>query len=278
METCSILGHHPAMTVPHPSIGELLRLWRERRRLSQLALALDVGISQRHLSFVESGRSRPSRDVVLRLAEHLQVPLREQNAMLVAAGHAPAFTDRPLASPDMVRVRSLIERVLKGHEPHPALALDRGWQILAMNRTVAMLTEGVDPTLLEGEVNALRLTLHPLGLATRIVNFAAWRGHILRRLSHDIDLSADRRLIELLEELKSYPAPCQASAWRVPATPDIAVPLILESPGGPLSFLNATTIFGTAVDVTLADLAIETFLPADERTASALSRYGQSYD
>jgi transcriptional regulator with XRE-family HTH domain len=256
METRSILDHHPAMIVPLPSIGELLRLWRERRRLSQLALALDVGISQRHLSFVESGRSRPSRDVVLRLAEHLQVPLREQNAMLVAAGHAPAFTDRPLASSDMVQVRSLIERILKGHEPHPALVLDRGWKLFVMNRTVAMLTEGVDPSLLEGEVNALRLTLHPLGLAPRIVNFAAWRGHILRRLSHGIDLNADRRLIELLEELKSYPAPCQAAAWRAPVAPDIAVPLILDSPGGPLSFLSATTIFGTAVDVTLADLVI----------------------
>ncbi|MCZ0962663.1 helix-turn-helix domain-containing protein [Paracoccus benzoatiresistens] len=194
METLSFPYHRAAMTVPLPSIGELLRLWRERRRFSQLALALDAGISQRHLSFVESGRSRPSREVVLRLAEQLQVPLREQNAMLVAAGHAPAFAERPLASPDMAGMRLLIERILTGYEPHPALALDRGWKILAMNRAVALLTEGVDPSLLEGDVNALRLTLHPLGLAPRIVNFDAWRGHILRRLSHDIDLSADRRL------------------------------------------------------------------------------------
>jgi transcriptional regulator with XRE-family HTH domain len=255
-------------------VGEMLRDWRQRRRYSQLALALEVEISQRHLSFLESGRSRPSRDMVLRLAEYLQVPLREQNAMLLAAGLAPAYREHALASPDMAQARAVIEQILQGHEPHPALAVDRGWTIRSANRAVSVLTEGVAPSLLEGEVNALRLSLHPDGLAPRIVNFAEWRAHILSRLVHDIDLSADPRLVTLLDELKSYPTPSHTtSPARVGAArPAIAVPLVIDSREGQLAFLSTTTLFGTAVDITLADIVIESFFPADARTAEAMTR------
>jgi transcriptional regulator with XRE-family HTH domain len=263
------------MAALSPSIGDLLRMWRKRRRLSQLALSLDAGISQRHLSFVESGRSRPSRETILGLAQHLRVPLRDRNAMLMASGFAPEFAERPFASPDMARTRKLVDRILNAYDPHPALALDRGWNILAMNQIAALLTKDVDPSLLEGEVNALRLTFHPLGLASRIVNFDDWRKHILRRLSHDIDVCGDHRLIELIEELKSYPAPYRSTASPKPAVPDIALPLILDSPDGRLSFLSATTVFGTAVDVTVSDLVIETLFPADDQTVAALVRHSR---
>jgi len=263
---------HLRLDAYSPSIGNLLRMWRKRRRLSQLELSLDAGISQRHLSFIESGRSRPSRETILRLADQLKVPLREQNVMLMTSGLAPEFSERPFSSPDMAHTREMVARMLHAH-PYPALALDRGWNILAMNRTVEMLTEGVDPSLLEGEVNALPLTFHPRGLASRILNFHEWREHILGRLSHDIGLSGDHRLVELLEDLRSYPAPETRPASSRPAAPAIAIPLILDSPDGHLSFLSATTVFGTAVDVTVSDLVIETFLPADEQTVSALLRY-----
>jgi len=270
METTLDFSHHRPMEIGTSSIGMQLRQWRVRRRYTQLALALEADISQRHLSFVESGRSKPSREMVLRLAEHLRVPLGEQNRMLVAAGYAPAYGDRPLTSPDMVGTREMIDRLLAGYQPYPALALDRSWTILAMNKAVPVLTEGVDPTLLTGQVNALRLTLHPQGLAPRIVNLPAWRSHILRRLSHDIELSADQSLIDLLEELKSYPGGHRA-AGRVAYQPsDIAVPLVLDHPRGQLSFISATTIFGTAVNITLADMVVEAFLPADGWTAEFL--------
>ena len=258
------------MDAHSPSIGDLLRMWRKRRRLSQLELSLDAGVSQRHLSFIESGRSRPSRETILRLAEPLKMPLRERNAMLVASGLAPEFSERPLSSPDMKHIREMVDRILCAHQPHPALALDGGWNILARNRTVAVLTEGVDPSLLEGEVNALRLTFHPGGLASRIVNFHNWRDHVLCRLAHDIDATGDNRLIELLDELKSYPVPFPRTTSSTPEVPAIAIPLILDSRYGQLTFISATTVFGTAVDFTVSDLVIETFLPADEQTTSAL--------
>jgi transcriptional regulator with XRE-family HTH domain len=278
METTTIMGDHQVMNIEAPSFGQILRRWRERRRFSQLALALEAEISQRHLSFVESGRSRPSREVILRLAGHLDVPLRERNAMLVAAGYAPAYGDRPLTSPDMIRTREMIDRLLAGYQPYPALALDRSWTILAMNKAVPLLTQGVDPSLMTGEINALRLTLHPQGLAPRIVNLPAWRDHVLRRLEHDIDVSADHNLVDLLEELKSYPSGRRASPRPADHASDIAVPLVLDHPRGRLSFLSATTIFGTAVNITLAEIVIETFLPADERTAVILRSEGGPVD
>ena len=263
-----------AMQSEQYSFGQMLRVWRMRRRYSQLTLALETEISQRHLSFLESGRSNPSRDMVMRLAEILQMPLRDRNSLLTTAGYAPAYRTRRLESPDMAQARIAIEQILTGHEPHPALAVDRSWTLCSANRAVAVLTKGSAPSLLTGKVNVLRLSLHPEGLAPRIVNFREWRDHILARLTHDIDLTADHRLIDLRDELRSYPVPSGAAPMRKSAltTARIAVPLIIRSHEGTLAFLSTTTLFGTAVDITLADIVIESFFPADPQTASAMAR------
>ena len=257
----------------HQSAGDLLRDWRQRRRLSQLALAVDAEISQRHLSFLESGRSQPSREMVLRLTERLSVPLRERNMILTAAGFAPIYRDRPLDAPELGAARAAIDRILQGHEPHPALAVDRNWTLLSANRAVGLLLAGVADHLVTGEINVLRLSLHPQGLAGRILNFREWRGHILARLAHEIDVSAAPRLVALLEELKSYPVPPHAVSTRVNPVSDgeIAVPLTLASDEGPLSFISTTTVFGTAVDVTLSEVTIEAFFPADPQTANSMA-------
>ena len=256
-------------------VGELLRGWRRRRRLSQLDLALGAEVSQRHLSFVESGRAAPSRDMVLRLAEQLEVPLRERNAMLVAAGFAPAYRERKLDDPALAAGRRALELILAGHEPHPALAVDRHWNLVFANRAVAPLMAGADAKLLAPPVNVLRLSLHPTGLAQRIVNFREWRAHILERLARQIDASADAGLIELLEELKGYPVPPGARPYR-PAAEDplggVAVPLVFTTDAGALRFLSTTTVFGTALDISLAELTIETFFPADAETAATMRR------
>ena len=260
---------------PSTTAGDLLRDWRQRRRLSQLALAVDAEISQRHLSFVESGRSLPSREMVLRLTEQLEVPLRERNAILVAAGFAPIYRDRPLDAPELAGARAVIARILDGHDPHPALAVDRHWTLLASNRAVGALLAGVAGHLLEGPVNVLRISLHPEGLASRIVNFREWQNHIFRRLAHEIAVSADPQLTALLDELKTYPSPGGNAAPRraapVETSGAIAIPLILTSPAGPLSFLSTTTVFGTAVDVTLSEVTIEAFFPADAQTVKTMA-------
>ncbi len=256
------------------SPGDLLRQWRQRRRFSQLALAVEAEISQRHLSFIESGRSRPSRDMLIHLAGHLDVPLRERNILLLAAGFAPAYGETSLASPELAAARDVIDHLLRGHDPHPALAVDRHWTLLSANKAVSILTRGASSHLLDGEVNVLRLSLHPAGLAPRIVNFREWRNHILSRLEHDIEISGDLQLVALLEELRSYPVPsAHASPSRNTPARDrlIAIPLVIDSEKGPLEFLSTTTVFGTAVDVTLADIVIESFFPANAHTASALA-------
>ncbi|HET6467073.1 MAG TPA: helix-turn-helix transcriptional regulator [Geminicoccaceae bacterium] len=263
------------MNDPAPSVGTLLRTWRRRRHLSQLDLASEAEISQRHLSFVESGRSVPSRDMVLRLAEHLAIPLREQNALLVAAGHAPAYRERPLDAPGLEAARRAVELILQGHEPHPALAVDRHWTLIAANRAVPHLLAGVAAPLLRPPVNVLRLSLHPDGVAPRIRNFREWRAHVIGRLVQQIDNSADRVLIALLDELKSYPVPPGAKPFHPggqAALAGIAVPLELAVDNGTLSFLSTTTVFGTALDLSLSELAIESFFPADEVTADAMRR------
>lgn len=259
------------MTNLSPSVGELLRGWRQRRRLSQLSLAVDAEVSQRHLSFVESGRSLPSREMLLRLAEHLSVPVRERNAMLVAAGFAPLYRERPLDAPELAAARGAVERILQGHLPHPALAVDRHWNLLSANRAVHALLAGVGGAPPPGPVNVLRLTLHPDGLAGRILNLAEWREHLLVRLAHEVERSADPVLATLLDELKNYPAPLRPALAPV-ADGGIAVPFRLAGPEGPLSFISTTTVFGTAVDVTLSELAIEAFFPADAETAAAMAR------
>jgi transcriptional regulator with XRE-family HTH domain len=256
---------------PRP-IGEQIRDWRQRRRMSQMDLAGDAEMSTRHLSFIETGRSRPSRDMVLKLAAELEVPLREQNLMLVAAGHAPVYRERKLDDAGLAVVRSAVERIIAGHEPYPALAIDRHWNLVAANRAVMRLVADVSPDLLEPPVNVLRLALHPEGLAPRTVNLAEWRGHLLGRLAHEIDLTGDTALADLLDELRAYPA---GSAGRPIARDDlggIAVPYRVRLGDETLSFLSATTLFGTPVDVTLSELAIESFFPADEATAEALRR------
>jgi transcriptional regulator with XRE-family HTH domain len=254
------------------TIGEHLREWRQRRRLTQLDLAGDAEISTRHLSFLETGRAQPSRDMVLRLAEQLEVPLRERNAMLVAAGFAPVFPQRALDDPALKAARSAVELVLTGHEPYPALAIDRHWTLVASNKAVAPLLAGVDASLLRPPVNVLRLALHPKGLAPRTANLAEWRAHLLTRLRQQVDATADTTLAELLDELRRYPAH-GASSGRPPPTRDyagIVVPLELVTDMGTLVFFSTTTVFGTPVDVTLAELAVEAFFPADATTAEAL--------
>lgn len=247
-----------------------------RRRMSQLDLALETEISQRHLSFLESGRSMPSRDMVLRLAERLGVPLRERNLILLSAGHAPVFSERPLADPAMAAARRAVELVLRGHEPNPALAVDRQWQMVMANDAVApLLADVADPALLAQPVNVLRLSLHPSGLGAKIVNYGEWRGHVLARLRHQVELTADAELMALEKELAAYPVPLRpgsrGGAPRNPSPLDgIAIPLRLEMGGTVLSFISTTTMFGTPVEVTLSELAVESFFPADAETAEIL--------
>jgi transcriptional regulator with XRE-family HTH domain len=263
------------------SFGERLRVWRQRRRLSQLDLAVEAEISQRHLSFLESGRSAPSRDMVLRLAERIDIPLRERNALLMAAGYAPVYRELRLDDPALQEARLAVERILAGHEPYPALAIDRHWTLLVANQAVQGLLAGVDPELLRPPVNVLRLSLHPAGLAPRIVNLHEWRSHVLSRLANQVDHSADPVLNDLIDELRAYPSPPGGMAPRPPAAVGlggIAVPLQLKIGDGVLSFLSTTTVFGTPVEISLAELAIESFFPADPTTAAALRRLSGAGD
>lgn len=256
------------MTVMTRDVGGLIREWRRRRRLSQLALASEAEISQRHLSFLESGRSRPSREMLLHLCDQLGVPLRERNVLLVAAGFAPHYPERPLDDPALAGARAVVEQVLAAHEPFPALAFDRHWTMLAANRAVAPLLSGIAPWLLRPPVNLMRLALHPEGVAPRIVNLSEWRAHILERLRRQAEQTADPALLALLAELRSLPG---GAPLRVDHDAGaIAVPLRLRSEAGELAFLTTTTVFGTPVDVTLSEIAIEAFLPADARTAEVL--------
>lgn len=257
-----------AEVAERPQIGALLRDWRERRRMSQLDLALAAGVSARHVSFVETGRSRPSAEMVMQLAETLDVPLRDRNSLLLAAGYAPAFAQRDLADPEMGPVREAIERVLRGHEPFPALVVDRHWGMVAANQPVSALMSGVAEWLLEPPVNVLRLSLHPEGLAPRIANLAEWRAHLLDRLGRQAVVSGDPALFALHEELAAYPGGGQGAADFEAG--EIAVPLRLRAGDSELSFISTATTFGTAVDVTLSELSIESFFPADEATAAAL--------
>jgi len=254
-----------------PTFGPLLREWRGRRHLSQLALALDAEVSSRHLSFVETGRAQPSRDMVLLLAERLQVPLRERNRWLLAAGFAPVFPQHTLDDPALAEARRAVEIVLAGHEPYPALAVDRHWNLVLANRAVAPFLQGVAPELLEPKLNVLRVSLHPKGLAPRIANLAEWREHVLARLRQQVDLSADPVLAALREELLGYPAPPRENEGSpVEHGARVVVPLQLVTEGGVLSFFTTTTVFGTPIDVALSELAIEAFFPADAATTERL--------
>ena len=250
-------------------VGEHLRQWRQRRRLSQLDLATEAEISARHLSFMETGRASPSREMLLKLAERLDVPLRERNVMLVAAGFAPAFPQRALDDPAMVQARQAIETIMRAHEPYPALAVDRHWNLVSANRMIAPLLEGVSPSLLQGQVNVLRLSLHPDGLALRIVNLVEWRAHLLERLHRQCEATADPQLIALHDELKRYPVPARSSP-PPRRSESVAIPFQLRLGDRILSLITTTMVFGTPVDITLSELALETFFPADPATGDHL--------
>lgn len=257
-------------------VGDLLREWRRHRRLSQLELATEAEISTRHLSFVESGRAMPSRDMILHLAEYLDIPLRERNALLVAAGFAPVYAERALDDPALDAVRHTIELLLRGMEPYPALAVDRYWHLVTANRAAARLMAGLPETLTKPPVNVLRASLHPTGLAPRIRNLAQWRAHLLERLRHQVDASQDPQLMALLRELQSYPAPPLEDGYAVGVAGRIAVPMELDVGDAVLSMLSTTTVFGTPTDVMLQELAIEAFVPADEATATWLRRAAEA--
>ena len=255
-------------------IGEHLREWRQRRHLSQLDLTVDAEISARHLSFVETGRSAPSRDMVLKLAERLDVPLRERNVLLVAAGFAPAFPQRSLEDPALKSAREAINLVLKAHEPNPALAYDRHWNLVSANRMVAPLLEGVPQRLLGQPFNILRLAFHPEGLAPRTVNLAEWAAHLLERLHRQCEATADPELLKLYQDLRSYPIPARSAP--ITADNNVALPFKLRLNGEILSFISTTMVFGTPVDITLQELALETFFPADELTAERMRQMAAS--
>jgi transcriptional regulator with XRE-family HTH domain len=248
-------------TATRRPVGEQLREWRERRRLSQLELSAQANVSTRHLSFVETGRAKPTSEMILRLTEHLDVPLRERNSMLLAGGFAPAYPSSDLHGPDLAVILAALRQVLNGHEPFPALVIDRTWTLIEANSAIERLTAGAAPALLEPPVNVLRLALHPDGMAPRIANLPEWRGHLLHRLHHQATITGDPALFELYAELQAYPGGEAKSDVTGPA-----VPLRY----GELSFISITAVFGTPLDVTVSELAIEAFYPADASTAAAL--------
>jgi transcriptional regulator with XRE-family HTH domain len=255
-----------------PAVGHLIREWRQRRRLSQLDLACEGDISTRHLSFVETGRSTPSREMVLHLAEMLDVPLRERNRLLIAAGYAPLFPERALDDPALDAAREAVQLVLRGHEPYPAIAVDRHWTLVAANGALGPLLSGIAPALLQPPVNVLRLALHPNGLAPRIANLPQWHAHLIARIRRLVETTGDPDLAALLAELAAYPS-VNALDGLSRGGRDYAgmvVPLELVTDAGVLAFFSTMTVFGTPLDVTLSELAIEAFFPADGETAERL--------
>jgi transcriptional regulator with XRE-family HTH domain len=260
------------MQTATPQVGTRLREWRQRRRLTQLDLALDAEISPRHLSFVETGRSQPSREMLLHLSEQLEIPLRERNALLVSAGFAPIFAERALDDSALAAARAAIDVVLEAQKPFPAFALDRHWNVAASNSALQELYEGVAPELKHHPVNALRLTLHPRGMAPRIANLAEWRAHLVSRLRRQLEITGDKILAALLEEVSGYNN--GPDNFQPPGNLDhaVLVPLKIHTSLGLLSFFSTTTVFGTPTEVTLSELAIELFFPADADTARAVRK------
>ncbi len=260
----------------HRPVGQLLRQWRERRRLSQLELALEAGISTRHLSFVETGRSAPSRDMVLHLAEQLDVPLRERNQLLLAAGYAPVYSETALDSAPMTAVRAAVRQVLTGHEPYPAVVVDRRWNLVDANAGLALFTDGLPRKLLAPPTNALRVSLHPDGLAPRIVNLGEWRAHLLGRLRRQVARTADPELAALYAELRAYPCDRPEPEIELPGPGDVVVPLRIRHGNRELAFFSTVATFGTPLDITIAELAIESFFPANPESAAVLRTRAQA--
>lgn len=259
-------------------IGDLLREWRGRRKISQLDLAYDTEISPKHLSFIETGRAQPSREMILKLAEQLEIPLRARNVLLTSAGYAPTFPEKRLDDTSLEAAKKIVDLILEGHSPNPALALDRHWNMLSANKSVSFLLAGVDQSLLAPPVNVLRLSLHPRGLAPQIINYEEWREHLLERLRRQIEITADAKLLDLLRELRTLPKPPARNRKieRHHEKSEIAVALRLETAFGELSFISTTTVFGTPVEITLAEMIIESFFPANDSTARKLSEIAAS--
>jgi len=266
----------PTTTTPEVArVGDLLRDWRHRRRLSQLDLAIAAEVPPRHLSFVETGRSKPSRELLLHLAEHLEVPLRERNHLLLAAGYAPVHAETPLDAAPMGPVRAALDQILAGHEPYPAVVVDQRWDLVTANApALGILADGVAPSLMAPPVNVIRVCLHPDGLAPRIVNLAEYSQHLMIRLHRQALLSQDPGLAALLDEMKEYPGVESAASSAVDESSLLFVPLRLRVGEAVLSFFSTIATFGTALDITLAELAIEQFFPADPQTAAALHGAG----
>lgn len=260
-----------AATAPRTGVGPLLREWRRRRRRSQLDLALEAGVSARHISFLETGRSNPSREMVIGLAANLEMPLRDRNELLLAAGFAPEYRELAYEDPDLEPVRAAIDQVLAAHDPYPALVVDRHWELVTANRGLGLLTAGVAPHLLEPPANAMRIALHPEGMAPRILNWGEWRHHVLRRIERQSRLTGEPAMAEMSVELAAYPAPDREADRGGPGHDhDVFMPLLLRGPEGEeLNFFSTVATFGTAVDVTVAELSIESFFPADDVTAAA---------
>lgn len=254
-----------------PAFGALLKRWRAHRRVSQLGLSVQTGISARHLSFVETGRSQPSRELVIRLAEHLELPLRERNGMLLAAGYAPIHSEHDLDAAEMAPARAAVREVLRAHQPNPALAVDRVWNIVDANAAAGVFTQLVAPGLLAAQpLNALRLTLHPDGMAPHVDNLAQWRAFVLGGLHRSALARNDAEALALHAELAAYPYGHCSDAPRPDESAAVCVPLTLRIGGERLSFLAMIATFGTALDITLSELAIESFFPADAATAAYL--------
>ncbi|MBA2318082.1 MAG: helix-turn-helix transcriptional regulator [Euzebyales bacterium] len=252
------------------TVGPLLRDWREQRRRSQMDLALDVGVSPRHLSFVETGRARPSPELVLALAEGLEVPLRERNTLLLAAGFAPRYAETPLDAPQMQRALTAIQRILDAHDPYPGVVLDRTYNIVGANNGALALLEGLPAHLLEPVPNIVRVSLHPEGLASRTTNLREWAGYLLWQLDRIVATTGDRAVAALAEEVRTYPTTSDLPAHIPTDEPQILLAVRLATPGGELSLFTTLTTFGTPRDITLDELVIELFYPADEATERLL--------
>ncbi len=256
-----------------PAVGELVREWRTRRRRSQLDLALQVGVSTRHLSCVETGRSRPSPELILALAHHLDVPLRDRNTLLLAGGYAPRFSQRSLDDPSMAAVRTSIQRMLDAHDPYPGVVIDRAWNVLQSNRAGLGLTVGVPEHVTSPTLNVYRVCLHPDGLARRTTNFVDWASYLLGQLRRSVSLTGDPALVALEAEVLAYPTVAQIAplvAGTVGDDPPIVVPFRMSTPLGEVSMFTTLTTFGTPLDVTVEELALELFFPADDRSAEML--------
>ncbi len=259
-----------AQKTARPTVGDLLRHWRQEARRSQLDLASASGVSARHLSFVETGRARPSRSLLLHLAEHLEMPLRERNALVLAAGYAPAYAESDLGAEHLHSAREALAHLLEGQQPYPALVLDRWGDVLMTNSGTAPLLSGVDPDLLVAP-NAYRIGLHPGGLLPRVRRPEAWIAHLGQRLTRALRWSGDQRLRELLREIRTYPGVADV----LDAGPELGVQELLltvtvADPAGDLSLHTAVTTFGGPHDVTLSELAVESFFPADAATRARL--------